>query len=138
MAGPYYVAYDPTASAGQRLAPEVVAEIQTVAPSTVDNGSITTAKLADQAVVEAKIAPGAVGSTEIASGGVGAVNMGAAAVTTAAIEDAAVTPGKTGTGVVTAVDNTGSALASRIEYLTSAQYATLSPPDPNTWYFTSA
>lgn len=132
-----FIAFDPEADEGERLSPEVRTEIAFVAPSAVLNGSITTAKLADDAVNQDKIAPGAVGSVEIATGGVAAENMGAESVTTTALAADAVTPVKCGTGVVTAADASGNDLETREVYLTAVQYAAISSPDPNTTYYIS-
>lgn len=129
--------YDPNANVGERLAPEVRAEIAVVAPSTVLNGSITTAKLAEDAVTTDKITTGAVTTNEIAVGGVTATNIASSAVSTAKIASQAVTPDKVGTGVVTSVDSTGATVATAIRYVTAAQYAAISSPDPNTLYFIS-
>lgn len=130
-----FIAFDPAANEGERLAPEVRTEIAFVAPSAVLNGSITTAKLADDSVTNSKIVAGAVTSTEIATNGVTAVNITASSVTTAKIADGAVTPAKTTTGVVTSQDSAGNSASTIIKYVTAAQYAALSVPDPNTLYF---
>lgn len=130
-----FIAFDPTADEGERLAPEVRTEIAAVAPSAVLNGSITTAKLADDAVTQAKIYPGAVASTELATGGVDAINLAAGAVVTEALGSAAVVPSKCGTGVVTAVDSSDNDLETLIKVLTAAEYAAIGSPDPNTLYF---
>lgn len=132
-----FIAYDPDADPGERLAPEVRTEIAVVAPSAVLNGSITTAKLADDAVTQAKIYPGAVGSTEIATGGVAAVNLATGAVESAALAAGAVVPAACGTGVPTAVDNADNPTETVIKFVTSAEYGSLTP-DPNTLYMISA
>jgi len=132
-----FIAYDPSADPGERLAPEVRTEIAVVAPSAVLNGSITTAKLADDAVTQAKIYPGAVGSTEIATGGVAAVNMATGAVESDALAAGAVVPAACGTGVPTAVDSADNPAETVLKFLTSAEYGALTP-DPNTLYFISA
>jgi hypothetical protein len=133
VADELFIEYDPGAPVGQRLAPEVVAEIEEVAPSAVVNGSITTAKLADKSVTTAKVADGAVGSVQLATKGVKTVNIDDAAVGTAQLADGAVAPAKTGIGVSTARDASGSYVADLTVYLTAAQYAALTP-DPNTTY----
>lgn len=132
-----FIAYDPAANAGERLAPEVRTEIAVVAPSAVLNGSITTAKLAELSVATGKIIDGAVTTTKIATNGVATVNITASSVTTAKIADDAITPAKCATGVPTAVDATNNPLETVFKYLTAAQYAALTP-DANTFYFTSA
>lgn len=133
-----FIAFDPDADAGERLAPEVRTEIAVVAPSVVVNGSITSAKLASDAVTQAKIYPGAVGTTEVASGGIDAVNLATGAVTTNKLGDNAVTPVKCGTGVPTAVDSSDNPTETILKFLTAAQYAAISTPDPNTVYFISS
>ena len=130
------VAYDPAQPVGERLAPEVRAEIAELAPSTVDNGSITTAKLADDAVTTAKLAPGAVTSVEIATGGVSAVNLATDAVTTVKLADGAVTGDKVGTGVMKAYDSAGNAISLRGVPITAAAYGAITP-DPGTVYLIS-
>lgn len=131
------ISIDLSQDPGEQFAPEVIAEIQFVAPSAVVNGAITTPKLADDAVTTDKIAPGAVGATEIATGAVGATALASGGVTTAKVADAAVTPAKVGTGVVTAVDSSDATVATKIKYVTAVQYAAIGSPDPNTLYFIS-
>ena len=133
-----FIAFDPNADPGSRLAPELVAEIGVVAPSVVLNGSITTAKMALQAITEACIYPGAVGSTEIATGGVATVNLATGAVTAAKIGTDAVTPNACAPGVVTAADTNGNPAATVIVVMTAVQYAALTTPDPNTLYFVTS
>lgn len=135
MADDLFIIYDPDADEGERLAPEVRTEIAAVAPSAVLNGSITTLKLQDAAVTNAKLAVNSVAYTNIIDNAVRTAGIQAAAVTTAKIADAAVTPAKTTTGVVCAVDNSGTTVATRIMYLTAAQYAAIGSPDSNTLYF---
>jgi len=132
-----FIAYDPEADAGERLAPEVRTEIAVVAPSAVLNGSITTAKLADDAVTQDKIYPGAVGSVEIATGGVSAVNIATDAVSSDKIAAGAVVPASCGTGVPTAVDNADNPTETIFKFVTAAEYGALTP-DPNTVYLISA
>lgn len=127
------IGIDLTQAAGSRLAPEVIAEVQFVAPSTVNNGSITTNKLANGAVAEAKLADGAVSSGKLADGAVAAAKLADDAVTGTKLADGSVTPEKTGTGVVTAADHTGNDVGLRIVLLTSVQFASITP-DPNTLY----
>lgn len=138
MADPRYVGYDLDAADGERFAPEVRAEIVRVAPSAVVNGAITTAKLRDNAVTRAKLGAGAVGTTELDTAAVNTVNIASSAVTSDKIAADAVTPVKCGTGVVTAVDSNGNSVETVVRFLTSAQYAAISSPDPNTTYFISA
>lgn len=129
-----FIAYDDSAEVGERLAPEVRQEIAEVAPSQVLNGSITTAKLRDKAVTEEKLADGAVTSPKIATGGVKAVNLDAGAVTTDKLDAGSVTADKAGVGVVTARNSSGDPITLTGVPITAADYASLSPPDPNTLY----
>ncbi len=133
-----FIAFDPSANAGERLAPEVRTEIAAVAPSAVLNGSITTAKLAADAVTQDKIGPGAVGTTEIASLAVATANLAATAVTAAKLAVDSVTPEKCATGVPTAVDSSDNAAETIFKFVTAAQYAALGTPNPNTVYLISA
>ena len=132
-----FIAYDPEADAGERLAPEVRTEIAVVAPSAVLNGSITTAKLADDAVTQDKIYPGAVGSVEIATGGVNTVNIATGAVSSDKLAAGAVVPASCGTGVPTAVDSADNPAETIIKFVTAAEYGALTP-NPNTLYMISA
>lgn len=130
------IAYDPAKPVGQRLGAPIRAEIQEVAPSTVDAGSVTESKLADDAVTNPKIAPGAVDSVTIATGGVERVNIASEAVGEPQLAPHSVTPEKTGIGVVTAKDNSGNDLALTVVHLSAAQLAAIPTPnrDPNTLY----
>ena len=128
------IAYDPDQDPGERFAPEVRTEIAFVAPSTVVNGSITAAKLADSAVITGKLAPGAVTTEKIATGGVDVLNLAAGAVTEVKLADNAVTPSKCGTGVPTCVDESDNATEVVFKFLTSAEYGALQAVDPNTVY----
>lgn len=65
----------------------------------IPDGSITTAKLADQAVTFAKLAPGSVLTSVLANVAVDATKLDANAVTTVKILDANVTLAKLATGV---------------------------------------
>lgn len=132
-----FIAYDPSADAGERLAPEVRAEIAVLAPSTVLNGAVTTAKLADDAVTAAKIAAGSVGNPELAGGAVATANIASGAVTADKLAGSSVTPAKCSTGVVTSTDVSSNSVATTIMYLTAAQYAAIVSPNPNTLYFIS-
>ena len=129
-----FIAYDPSQPAGQRLAPEVRTEIAVVAPSTVNNGAITTAKLAPAAVTTDKITNAAVTSAKIAPSGVETSNIKDAAVTTPKLGDASVTRAKAAAGVVTSRDLAGNAFKIDMLPLTAAQYAAIPTPDPNILY----
>lgn len=138
MTEPRWVGLDLDAPPGERLSPEMRAEIAEVAPSAVVNNSITTAKLRDGAVTRAKLAPGSVGPDELDSAAVTSAKLAGSAVTSEKLAADAVTPAKCGTGVVTAVDSAGNACETVIRFLTSAQYAAIASPDPNTTYMISA
>lgn len=122
------------ADPGERLDPAVRAEVDLLAPSTIDDGDITESMLADDAVSQRTIAPGAVGHVEIETGGVEEENLAPNAVTTDKIIDAAVTAAKAGEGVVTAYDHVGNPIESKDVYLSAAQYNMIDTPDPNTTY----
>lgn len=121
---------------GERLPPEVVEEIKLVAPSSVENGAISTDKLRDGAVTSQKLAPGAVDELAIGNGQVKNAALATGSVSENKIADRAVTPAKCGTGVVTSYDATGNAVETDIRYLTSAQFAALAAKDPNALYAT--
>ena len=63
------------------------------------DGTITTAKLADNSVTQAKIASGAVDTTELADGAVSNAKLGANAVGTNEIQNASITQAKLAAGV---------------------------------------
>lgn len=138
MPGIIVFALDMDKDVGERLAPEVIAEIQAVAPSVVVDGSITTVKLDEKAVTTNKLADGAVTSPKIATGGVDTVNLADAAVTTPKLADGAVTAPKAGIGVVKSVDADDEPIASTHKYVTTTEYAGIVSPDPNVTYFISA
>lgn len=133
MADQKIVGYDPSQPAGERLAPEVRAEIAEVAPSTLVNGAVTTAKLRDGAVAAAKLADGAVTSPKIGTGEVKTVNLGDGAVTTAKLGADAVTADKAGTGVVTSRNKDGDPITLTVVPIAAADYAAITK-DPNTLY----
>lgn len=125
---------DTSAADGQKLDPIVRAEIDFVAPSTIDTGDIHTNMLADLCVTEEKIYPGAVGHVQLALGGIESDNYAAGSVGTAALDDDGVTAAKAGLGTVTAYDYAGNPIESKDVYLTAAQYNLITVPDPNTTY----
>lgn len=127
------VTLDPEKPPGQQLAPEMRSEISFVAPSTVNDGDITTPKLKNLAVAREKIALGAVGSQQIAAGGVETGNVADGAIVAAKLGPHAVGPDKTGVGVVTAANADGGARELKQVPCTAAEYAALQP-DPNTLY----
>lgn len=132
------IGYDPSQPVGQRLPAEVRAEINVIAPSTVNDGDITDAKLDDNAVTTRAIKPGAVTSEKIANGGVQTINIGDGQVTAGKLAPGAVTPDVVAPGVVTAVDSAGNAQTVKIMHVTAAEYAAITSPDPNTDYFISS
>lgn len=132
-----FIAYDHSKPAGERLAPEVRAELSLVAPSTVNNNSITTAKLVDGAVNTAKLADSSVTTAKLAAGAVETVDVKDSAITTAKLANGAVTPAKVSTGVVTAADTANNPFKLTMVPITSTAYAALPSPDPNTLYLIS-
>jgi len=125
---------DLDADPGERLAPEMRAEIREIAPSAVQDGDITERKIRDEAVTRAKIAPGAVDSTRISAGGVVAANLAAKAVTTEKLEEGAVTGAKTGPGVLTVTDSAGNPIRLTAVTVTAAEYAALGASPPGNLY----
>lgn len=119
---------------GERLSPQMRAEIEEVAPSGLVNGAVTTAKLAEKAVTGPKLADGAVTTEKIATDGVDAVNLAPGAVTTGKLADDAVTADKAGTGVVTAHDKDGNAIALDVVPISSADWGALVTKNPNVMY----
>ncbi|OBC03386.1 hypothetical protein A5784_14235 [Mycobacterium sp. 852013-50091_SCH5140682] len=112
---------------GERLSPQMRAEIEEVAPSGLVNGAVTTAKLAEKAVATGKLADGAVTTEKIATNGVEAVNLAPGAVTTAKLDDDSVTAAKAGIGVVTAYDKDGNPVEAPIVFMTQTEYAAITP-----------
>lgn len=129
------VMFDTEADEGSKLDPEVKAEIDFLAPSTIDSKDIKENMLDDESVTHRAIAPGAVQSDSIAEHAVETINYAAGSVDTAALEDDAVTAAKAGTGVTTAYDHSGNPVEDKTVYLTAAQYAGIATPDPNTSYY---
>lgn len=138
MAGPYSVPFDPTQSPGQKLPPDVRAEIAEVAPSTVNDGSIDEDKLAEDAVITGKLADQAVTTEKIADGAVGSLQIANGGINTVDLADDSVTGAKAGLGTVTSMDKDGNYIETKEVYLTAAEYAALSVKDPNTTYYTTA
>jgi len=138
VADPYFISYNPSEDAGERLPPEVREEIAEVAPSAVEDGSISEAKLKDGAVATAKLADGAVSTAKIATNGVETANIKGGAVTTAKLADESVTPAKCDTGVVTMKDSDGNDIEAHGVRMTETEYSALGAPDPNTFYFLSS
>ncbi|UVT31468.1 hypothetical protein SEA_SEJANUS_35 [Mycobacterium phage Sejanus] len=123
MADPLIPYLNRDAPPGEKLAPEMRAEIAEVAPSVVVNNSITTAKLRDKAVTGEKMADGAVGSPQIAQGGVKTINIDDQAVTTDKLNDGSVTAAKAGIGVSKAVDADDEPIENTFKFVTAAEFA---------------
>lgn len=121
---------------GDKLDPEMQAEVEALAPGVPPDGTITEAKLHQQAVSRDKLKPGAVDSTIIADGGIKPVNYEGKSVGTAAIADDAVTADQAGTGVVTAHDPAGNKITLDIVPMSTAAYQALGTAvDPNVAYW---
>lgn len=131
----YAVMFDGSAAAGSKLDPGVRAEVDFLAPSTIDDGDIDEPMFADGAVSTRALADEAVTTDKLDDLSVTSGKLAAGAVTTAKLDDEAVTADKAGTGVVTAVDHSGTPISSTDMYLTAAQYAAIGTPDPNTTYY---
>ena len=129
------VGFDLDKPAGSRFAPEVVAEINEVAPGAPPDGSIITPKLAPNAVTAEKVAPGAITGPKLATGAVGTAALGNGAVTGGKLAPGSVTGDKAGAGVVTAIDIHGNAVPFNVAVVSAAEYASLQTPDPNTAYY---
>lgn len=129
------ITYDRSRDAGERLAPEVRAEIELVAPSTVNDGDVTTPKLRDEAVTAEKIAPGAVGTEHLAPGAVTTNDLAGGAVTTEKLGPNSVTPEKVGVGVVTSAYPDGTPTSIEIVPISAADYAKLTTQPPNISYW---
>lgn len=66
----------------------------------IDDGAVTTAKIADGAVTSAKLASGAVAATSLADGAISTAKLADGAVTTGKLAAGAVTAAKVGSGAV--------------------------------------
>lgn len=128
------VLMDTNAEPGQKLDPELIAEIQKLAPG-LEVGEVGELELADGAVTRAKLREGAVGSPQIGEGEVKPPNIEAGAVGTNALADNGVTGAKAGPGVVTAVDAAGNFIESKEWHGTAAAFDQIAQRDPNTTYY---
>lgn len=131
------IGYDPTKPQGERLAPEVQAEIALLAPSNIPNGGVTTSKIANDAVTQDKIGDAAVGADQLAANAVTTAALATGAVTAVKIANGAVTSAKVGTGVMRVKDSSGNDIIVTSVPVTAAQYAAITSPDPNTLYLIS-
>ena len=124
---------------GQRFSAIMQAEIEAVAPSTVNDGDITEPKLHDLSVSTRTIQDEGVTEPKYATGSVSTRALQAAAVTAEKMAPQSVTPDAVAPGVPTATDWNGNPITMNLTPITAAQYAALDPgPDPTTMYFISA
>lgn len=136
MAGPYTPYFYPDNDPGEKVSPELAAEIRFLAPSTVTSGSISTAKLAEKAVTTSKLDDKAVAEEKLGDGAVSTRALGADSVTQDKIHDDAVGPDQVTVGVPTIVDSTNSPINVAFKRVTAAEMATINAgtPDPNVIY----
>jgi len=124
---------------GQRLSAAMQAEIEAVAPSTVNDGDITEPKLHDLSVSTRTLQDKAVTEPKYGDGSVSTRAIGAGQVTAEKMAPASITPENVAPGVPTSVDWNGNPISLKHCPLTAAQYAALDPgPDPTTLYYISA
>lgn len=123
---------------GQRFGPIVRAEIEIIAPSTVNDGDITEPKLDDLAVSTRTIAAKAVTEPKLADGATSTRALADGAVTNDKVALGALSPDKVAPGIPIAVDKNGNYVTIAVCVLTAAEYAVLNPVDPTTLYFISA
>jgi hypothetical protein len=130
------VLLDTSQTVGNKLDPEMQAEIEAVAPSALDPGEIQEVHFDDDVVSRRAIAPGAVGTVEIDTDGVDSPNIKAGAVGTSELAADSVTRDKAGAGVMTAADTAGNPITVEFVPITSVDYAALDPKLPNVLYAT--
>ncbi|WP_228994306.1 hypothetical protein [Streptomyces sp. DH8] len=99
---PVYVRFVARSTSGTASAPSAQTGPYGPEPVVVPDGTITTLKLADDAVTAAKVAAGAVGTTALADGAVLTAKLANAAVAVGKIADGAVTSPTIATNAVTA------------------------------------
>lgn len=131
------IGYNPEMEPGQRLPPEVRAEIALLAPATVTPNSIVEDKLANGAVSRDKIKEKAVDGTRMADGAVSTEQLALGAVDTDRLKQGAVTGEKAGIGIAKAFDPAGSPISFRVVPITSTGYQSLPTVDPSTLYLIS-
>lgn len=128
------IGYDPLQPVGERLPPEVIAEIQAVAPSTVLPGSITENKFADGAVSTRALGDGQVTSEKIGDGEVKTINLEDDAVTEQKLAPESVSPRTLAPGVPAFRDFAGNPITRTFVQCTLAEHAALASPDPSVYY----
>lgn len=130
------VLMDTSQDVGNKLDPEMQAEVEALAPSSLDPGEIQEIHFDDDVVSQRAIAPGAVGTVEIETDGVDSPNIKAGAVGTSELAADAVTRDKAGAGVMTCADTAGNPITVEFVPITSVAYAALSPKLPGVLYAT--
>lgn len=134
--GDLYVAFDPNRPEGEKLGPEVAAEIAAVAPQGIDDGTVTRAKLGTDSVTHQAISPGSVRSDSLDDNAVVTDTIADGAVTGSKIADGEVTGISAGEGVVTAKNSRGSFRRLELVVLSDEDYADIGSPDDDTLYAT--
>lgn len=129
------VAYDPSKPAGQRLSPEVQAEIALLNPFGVPNLTIGEEKLTDNSVAEGKIKSEAVTKEKIAPEAVDTSRLKPGAVIGTTIGTKVLAATHVDKGIVKVVDVDDNDADVTHKVLTAAQYAAIGTKDPNTVYF---
>lgn len=119
---------------GLRFGSLVRAEIEYIAPSTVNDNSITEPKFFDGAVSTRAIADDAVTSDKIADGGIETLNLADDSVTGAKIHADSIGPSHLAAGVPSFRDFSGNAISAEFVTCTAAEFASLPSPDAGTWY----
>lgn len=128
------IGYDPLQPIGSRLSPEIIAEIEIVAPSTVNDYSLIEAKYADESVSHRALALGAVFSVNIMTGEVKTDNLADNSVTDTKLAPGSVRPNAAGPGIPTIYDFSNNPISVVFKDCTLAEYASVADPDPDTYY----
>jgi len=131
----YIVGYDPGGPVGQRLAPEIRAEIELLAPVNIPTGAVDNTKLGDGSVDNRTIDDKAVDNPKLDDAAVDARVVAAKSITAAKLADGSVNNTHVDIGVPVSLDVTGDPVALIFTPCTAAEYAALSTPNPNTIYF---
>lgn len=130
------IIFDPTQTAGSKFtSSDVRAEIAFLSSADIPNGAITSSMLADGAVDTAALAADSVDTAALAADAVEAANIAPGAVTSDAFAPGAVVPASVGTGIPTATNVNGAPITMILVPISSADYAGLGTPSPNTMYF---